>query len=91
VLTNPATGTQLAAGKEYIVIGLTGSIGLAMPTGSTGMKVQIGAYNNQTTGYQVTANTAGADTFAYDGITTYSSALLVYPNQWMIFKWAGTY
>jgi hypothetical protein len=91
VLTNPATGTQLAAGKEYIVIGLTGSIGLAMPTGSTGMKVQIGAYNNQTTGYQVTANAAGIDTFAYDGITTYSSALLVYPNQWMIFKWAGTY
>jgi hypothetical protein len=91
VLTNPSTGTNTVSGKEYIVVGLTGSIGLNLPAGATGAKVQIGAYNNQTTGYQVTANAAGADTIAYEGVTTHTSAKLVYPNQWMIFKWAGTY
>jgi hypothetical protein len=92
VLDAPATsGVNLEAGKHYIVTGLTADTTLNLPAGAAESALRVSVLNNATSGYRVTLARNGSDTIAYDSVTTYTDAKIMYADQWVELSWRSTY
>jgi hypothetical protein len=85
VSTTTPSVDPLATTKHYIVdmSTATGDITLNLPALAAGSVIELSIINNKTNGYRATLHAAGSDTIAYDDVTTYTDAKVVYPNVWL--------
>jgi hypothetical protein len=85
ISTTTPSVDPLATTKHYIVdmSTSTGDITLNLPALAAGSVIELSIINNKTNGYRATLHAAGSDTIAYDDVTTYTDAKVVYPNVWL--------
>jgi hypothetical protein len=87
------TVTTLDSGKHYLIdmSGASADVTVTLPAGAAESALRVSVLNNATSGFRVTLARNGSDTIAYDSVTTYTDAKIVYADQWVELSWRTTY